>query len=174
MQQRRSRAHSRLLSVMEAALIDGLPSCSTAPRTAQGECEPTTRKSAEDESVSSCCRSVFLCLALLLCASAAILATGSYCSLRPLDIGIPEFRMMPPGGGGPVLWPNGNPPRNPSWPLVGVVGGIAINEPHEPTGSPATGGPKPPNWCGTEYIWTGPRPKSPKELILTPVIPRPR
>jgi hypothetical protein len=81
--------------------------------------------------------------------------------------------IMPPGGGAPVLWPNGNPPRDPRWPLVGVVGGIAINDSTGEVG-PATGGPKPPNWCGTEYIWTGPRPKSPKELILTPVIPRPR
>jgi hypothetical protein len=92
---------------------------------------------------------------------------------RPSDVGIPEFRMMPPGGGAPVLWPNGNPPRGPRWPLVGVVGAIAINESTGEVDQP-TGGPKPPNWCGTQYIWTGPRPKSPKELILTPVIPRPR
>jgi hypothetical protein len=154
------------------------------------------------KSISSCCRSVFLCLALLLCASAAILATGSYCSLRPSDVGIPEFRMMPPGGVVPVLWPNGNPPRGPRWPLVGVVGAIAINEsgmggPSKPPnwcGTPSPGDPdwllpmeadiivpgsqagsgKPRDWCGTQYIWTGPPPKSPKELILTPVIPRPR
>jgi hypothetical protein len=83
---------------------------------------------------------------------------------RPSDVGIPEFRMMPPGGGAPVLWPNGNPPRNPRWPLVGVIGGIAINESTGEVG-PATGGPKPQNWCGTEYIWTGPRPKSPKITV---------
>jgi hypothetical protein len=88
---------------------------------------------------------------------------------RPSDVGIPEFRMMPPGGGAPVLWPNGNPPRDPDWPWVGVIG-TPVLEGIE--GAPGPG--KPQNWCGTEYIWTGPRPKSPKELILTPVIPRPR
>jgi hypothetical protein len=88
---------------------------------------------------------------------------------RPSDVGIPEFRMMPPGGGAPVLWPNGNPPRDPDWPWVGVIG-TPVLEGIE--GEPGPG--KPQNWCGTEYIWTGPRPKSPKELILTPVIPRPR
>jgi hypothetical protein len=88
---------------------------------------------------------------------------------RPSDVGIPEFRMMPPGGGAPVLWPNGNPPRDPDWPWVGVIG-TPVLEGIE--GEPGPG--KPQNWCGTEYIWTGPSPKSPKELILTPVIPRPR
>jgi co-chaperonin GroES (HSP10) len=113
---------------------------------------------------------------------------------RPSDVGLPEFRMMPrgravsvpirdeirtalvellrmmpPGGGAPVLWPNGNPPRDPDWPWVGVIG-TPVLEGIE--GEPGPG--KPQNWCGTEYIWTGPRPKSPKELILTPVIPRPR
>jgi len=78
-------------------------------------------------------------------------------------------RMMPPGGGTPVLWPNGNPPRDPDWPWVGVIG-TPVLEGIE--GEPGPG--KPQNWCGTEYIWTGPPPKSPKELILTPVIPRPR
>jgi len=78
-------------------------------------------------------------------------------------------RMMPPGGGAPVLWPNGNPPRDPDWPWVGVIG-TPVLEGIE--GEPGPG--KPQNWCGTEYIWTGPPPKSPKELILTPVIPRPR
>jgi hypothetical protein len=77
--------------------------------------------------------------------------------------------IMPPGGGAPVLWPNGNPPRDPDWPWVGVIG-TPVLEGIE--GEPGPG--KPQNWCGTEYIWTGPRPKSPKELILTPVIPRPR
>ena len=77
--------------------------------------------------------------------------------------------MMPPGGGAPVLWPNGNPPRDPDWPWVGVIG-TPVLEGIE--GEPGPG--KPQNWCGTEYIWTGPPPKSPKELILTPVIPRPR
>jgi len=88
---------------------------------------------------------------------------------RPSDVGIPEFRMMPPGGGAPVLWPNGNPPSNPDWPWVGVIGTPVLEG---IDGAPGPG--KPQNWCGTEYIWTGPRPKSPKELILTPVIPRPR
>jgi hypothetical protein len=88
---------------------------------------------------------------------------------RPSDVGIPEFRMMPPGGGAPVLWPNGNPPRDPDWPWVGVIGTPVLEG---IDGAPGPG--KPQNWCGTEYIWTGPRPKSPKELILTPVIPRPR
>jgi len=88
---------------------------------------------------------------------------------RPSDVGIPEFRMMPPGGGAPVLWPNGNPPRDPDWPWVGVIGTPVLE------GIDGAPGPdKPQNWCGTEYIWTGPPPKSPKELILTPVIPRPR
>jgi hypothetical protein len=85
---------------------------------------------------------------------------------RPSDVGIPEFRMMPPGGGAPVLWPNGNPPSNPDWPWVGVIGTPVLEG---IDGAPGPG--KPQNWCGTEYIWTGPRPKSPKELILTP---RPR
>ncbi len=86
---------------------------------------------------------------------------------RPSDVGIPEFRMVE--GGMPVLWPNGNPPRDPDWPWVGVIG-IPVLE-----GIDGAPGPdKSQNWCGTEYIWTGPRPKSPKELILTPVIPRPR
>jgi hypothetical protein len=88
---------------------------------------------------------------------------------RPSDVGIPEFRMMPLGGGAPVLWPNGNPPSNPDWPWVGVIGTPVLEG---IDGAPGPG--KPQNWCGTEYIWTGPRPKSPKELILTPVIPRPR
>jgi hypothetical protein len=88
---------------------------------------------------------------------------------RPSDVGIPEFRMMPPSGGAPVLWPNGNPPRDPDWPWVGVIGTPVLEG---IDGAPGPG--KPQNWCGTEYIWTGPRPKSPKELILTPVIPRPR
>jgi len=113
---------------------------------------------------------------------------------RPSDVGLPEFRMMPrgravsvpvrdeirtaavvllrmmpPGGGAPVLWPNGNPPRDPDWPWVGVIGTPVLEG---IDGAPGPG--KPQNWCGTEYIWTGPRPKSPKELILTPVIPRPR
>jgi hypothetical protein len=111
---------------------------------------------------------------------------------RPSDVGIPEFRTMrpgravsvpirdeirilellrtmPPGGGAPVLWPNGNPPRDPDWPWVGVIGTLVLEG---IDGAPGPG--KPQNWCGTEYIWTGPRPKSPKELILTPVIPRPR
>jgi hypothetical protein len=79
------------------------------------------------------------------------------------------FRMMPPGGGAPVLWPNGNPPRDPDWPWVGVIGTPVLEG---IDGEPGPG--KPQNWCGTEYIWTGPPPKSPKELILTPVIPRPR
>ena len=88
---------------------------------------------------------------------------------RPSDVGIPEFRMMPPGGGAPVLWPNGNPPRDPDWPWVGVIGTPVLE------GIDGAPGPdKSQNWCGTEYIWTGPPPKSPKELILTPVIPRPR
>jgi hypothetical protein len=88
---------------------------------------------------------------------------------RPSDVGIPEFRMMPLGGGAPVLWPNGNPPSNPDWPWVGVIGTPVLE------GIDGAPGPsKPQNWCGTEYIWTGPPPKSPKELILTPVIPRPR
>ena len=88
---------------------------------------------------------------------------------RPSDVGIPEFRMMPPGGGATVLWPNGNPPSNPDWPWVGVIGTPVLE------GIEGDSGPgKPQNWCGTEYIWTGPPPKSPKELILTPVIPRPR
>jgi hypothetical protein len=86
---------------------------------------------------------------------------------RPSDVGIPEFRMAE--GGMPVLWPNGNPPRDPDWPWMGVIG-TPVLEGIE--GAPGPG--KPQNWCGTEYIWTGPRPKSPKELILTPVIPRPR
>jgi hypothetical protein len=87
---------------------------------------------------------------------------------RPSDVGIPEFRMMPPGGGAPVLWPNGNPPRDPDWPWVGVIGTPVLE------GIDGASGPgKPQNWCGTEYIWTGPPPKSPKELILTPVFPRP-
>ena len=111
---------------------------------------------------------------------------------RPSDVGLPEFRMMPrgravsvpvrdeirtaavvllrmmpPGGGAPVLWPNGNPPRDPDWPWVGVIGTPVLEG---IDGAPGPG--KPQNWCGTEYIWTGPRPKSPKELILTPVIPR--
>jgi len=108
---------------------------------------------------------------------------------RPSDVGIPEFRMMPrvrtvsvrdeirtmlvvllrmmsPGGGAPVLWPNGNPPRDPDWPWVGVIGTPVLEGIH---GAPGPG--KPQNWCGTEYIWTGPPPKSPKGLILTP---RPR
>jgi hypothetical protein len=111
---------------------------------------------------------------------------------RPSDVGLPEFRMMPrgmtvtvrdeiktalvtllrmmpPGGGAPVLWPNGNPPRDPDWPWVGVIGTPVLEG---IDGAPGPG--KPQNWCGTEYIWTGPRPKSPKELILTPVISRPR
>jgi hypothetical protein len=87
---------------------------------------------------------------------------------RPSDVGIPEFRMMPPGGGAPVLWPNGNPPRDPDWPWVGVIGTPVLEG---IDGAPGPG--KPQNWCGTEYIWTGPPPKSPKELILTPVFPRP-
>jgi len=86
---------------------------------------------------------------------------------RPSDVGIPEFRMVE--GGMPVLWPNGNPPRDPDWPWVGVIGTPVLEG---IDGAPGPG--KPQNWCGTEYIWTGPRPKSPKELILTPVIPRPR
>jgi len=94
---------------------------------------------------------------------------GSVSLPRPSDVGIPEFRMMPPGGGAPVLWPNGNPPRDPDWPWVGVIG-TPVFEGIEGDSGPG----KPQNWCGTEYIWTGPRPKSPKELILTPVIPRPR
>jgi hypothetical protein len=77
--------------------------------------------------------------------------------------------IIPPGGGAPVLWPNGNPPRDPDWPWVGVIG-TPVLEGIE--GEPGPG--KPQNWCGTEYIWTGPPPKSPKELILTPVIPGPR
>jgi len=72
-------------------------------------------------------------------------------------------------GGMPVLWPNGKPPRDPDWPWVGVIGTPVLEG---IDGAPGPG--KPQNWCGTEYIWTGPRPKSPKELILTPVIPRPR
>jgi hypothetical protein len=111
---------------------------------------------------------------------------------RPSDVGLPEFRMMPrgravsvrdeirtaavvllrmmpPGGGAPVLWPNGNPPRDPDWPWVGVIGTPVLEG---IDGAPGPG--KPQNWCGTEYIWTGPPPKSPKGLILTPVIPRPR
>jgi hypothetical protein len=95
--------------------------------------------------------------------------TGPISLPRPSDVGIPEFRMMPPGGVVPVLWPNGNPPRNPDWPWVGVIGTPVLE------GIDGASGPgKPQNWCGTEYIWTGPPPKSPKELILTPVIPRPR
>jgi hypothetical protein len=85
---------------------------------------------------------------------------------RPSDVGIPEFRMVE--GGMPVLWPNGNPPRDPDWPWVGVIGTPVLEG---IDGAPGPG--KPQNWCGTEYIWTGPRPKSPKELILTPVFPRP-
>jgi hypothetical protein len=84
---------------------------------------------------------------------------------RPSDVGIPEFRMVE--GGMLVLWPNGNPPRDPDWPWVGVIGTPVLEG---IDGAPGPG--KPQNWCGTEYIWTGPRPKSPKELILTPVIPR--
>jgi len=86
---------------------------------------------------------------------------------RPSDFVIPAFRMVE--GGMPVLWPNGNPPHDPDWPWVGVIG-TPVLEGIE--GAPGPG--KPQNWCGTEYIWTGPPPKSPKELILTPVIPRPR
>jgi hypothetical protein len=75
-----------------------------------------------------------------------------------------EPRMMPPGGGAPVLWPNGNPPRDPDWPWVGVIGTPVLEG---IDGAPGPG--KPQNWCGTEYIWTGPRPKSPnKGLILRP------
>jgi len=89
---------------------------------------------------------------------------------RPSDVGIPEFRMD--GGGMPVLWPNGNPPRNPDWPLVGVVG-IPVLEGIEGEGAGAGPG-KPQNWCGTEYVWTGPRPKSPKlTLWPRPWLPHP-
>ncbi len=65
---------------------------------------------------------------------------------------------------GPValLWPNGNPPRNPNWPWVGVIG-TPVLEGIEGEGA---GPGKPQNCCGTEYIWIGPRPKSPK-LTLT-------
>ncbi len=69
-------------------------------------------------------------------------------------------------GGMPVLWPNGNPPHNPDWPLVGVIG-IPVLEGIEGEGA---GPGKPQNWCGTEYFWTGPRPKSPK-LILNVIGP---
>jgi hypothetical protein len=86
---------------------------------------------------------------------------------------IPPRPPIPPlvgvAEGVPVLWPNGNPPRDPDWPWVGVIGTPVLEG---IDGAPGPG--KPQNWCGTEYIWTGPRPKSPKELILTPVIPRPR
>jgi hypothetical protein len=70
------------------------------------------------------------------------------------------FRMMPPGGGAPVLWPNGNPPRDPDWPWVGVIGTPVLEG---IDGEPGPG--KPQNWCGTEYVWTGPRPKSPKITV---------
>jgi hypothetical protein len=69
--------------------------------------------------------------------------------------------IMPPGGGAPVLWPNGNPPRDPDWPWVGVIGTPVLE------GIDGDSGPgKPQNWCGTEYIWTGPPPKF--WLILRP------
>ncbi len=83
---------------------------------------------------------------------------------RPSDVGIPEFRMAE--GGMPVLWPNGNPPSNPEWPVVGVIG-IPVLDGIEGEGA---GPGKPQNWCGTEYVWTGPRPKSPK-LILNVIGP---
>jgi hypothetical protein len=86
---------------------------------------------------------------------------------HPSDFVIPAFRMVE--GGMPVLWPNGNPPRDPDWPWVGVIGTPVLEG---IDGEPGPG--KPQNWCGTEYVWTGPPAKSPKELILTPVIPRPR
>jgi hypothetical protein len=88
--------------------------------------------------------------------------------------------------GSPVLWPNGNPPRDPRWPLVGVFGRIVINAGevgviNAGEVGPATGGSedldfKPPKalvatlpetlpgleppkpWCGTDYIWPGPKP----------------
>ncbi len=96
---------------------------------------------------------------------AVIRMAGPISLPRPSDVGIPEFRMD--GSGMPVLWPNGNPPRNPNWPLVGVIGTPVLED---STGGEVGPG-KPQNCCGTEYIWTGPRPKSPK-FTLTVVLPR--